>query len=221
MKNNQEQLEAINVNSIVDFTLVDPRATIVDIEKICDIAYKNQYYSVCVAPCNVAIAKGYILKHFEGSIKVCAVVGFPLGFNTMNLKVQEAKQMILEGADEIDVVINIGKAKCLDYEYVKDELIMIRKVAKKRVVKAIIETCYFDTNEIIKLCKICANAGVDFIETSTGFGTSGANEEIINIMLKETKGRCNIKASGGIRTRQEAVSYANAGVRRIGTSSVI
>lgn len=221
MKNNQDSLEVINVNSIVDLTLLDPRATIVDIEKICNIAYKNQYYSVCIAPCNVAIAKGYIAKHFELDLKVCSVIGFPMGFNTMNSKIQEAKQALADGADEIDVVINIGKAKSLDYDYVKEELSIIKRIARKHIVKAIIETCYFDTNEIIKLCKICANVGVDFIQTSTGFGTSGANEEVIGIILKEIKGRCQLKASGGIRTRQESVHYANLGVRRIGTSSVI
>lgn len=221
MKEKQASLEVINVNSIVDFTLVDPRATIVDIEKICDIAYKNQYYSICVAPCNVAIAKGYILKNLQGLVKVSAVVGFPLGFSTMNNKVHEVRQAFVDGADEIDVVINIGKAKSLDYDYVKEELSLIKKVSRKHIVKAIIETCYFDTNEIIKLCKICASAGIDYIETSTGFGTSGADEEIINVILKEIKGKCFVKASGGIRYRQDAVSYANMGVRRIGTSSVI
>lgn len=221
MKKVEEKLNAIEINSMVDFTLLDPRATDVDIEKLCDIAYKNQYYSVCVNPCNVEMASGYIAKHFDSSVKVCAVIGFPLGANTTETKLHEAKQCLTMGADEIDVVINIGKAKSMDYEYVKAELAQIKKLAKKHVVKAILETCYFDENEIIKLCRTCVKAGVDFVKTSTGFGTGGANPDVVKIMVNETKGKCLVKASGGIRTRETAVDYANMGVSRIGTSSVI
>ncbi len=221
MKNVDTKLNVIEINKMVDFTLLDPRATDVDIEKLCDIAYKNQYYSVCVNPCNVQIASGYIAKHFAGSLKVVSVVGFPLGASTTNIKIQEAKQCIVDGADEIDVVINIGRAKSLDYDYVKSELAQIKKNARNKIVKAILETCYFDDNEIIKLCKICVKAGVDFVKTSTGFGTGGANEDVVKIMVNETMGKCGVKASGGIRTREQAVAFANLGVTRIGTSSVI
>lgn len=221
MKTKEIPLQAINVNSIIDLTLLDPRATVVDIEKLCDIAYKNQYYAVCVNPCNVLFARGYILKNFEGALKIVCVVGFPLGANESTIKIQEAKQALAEGADEIDVVINIGRAKSLDYDYVKQELKILKKIAKKRIVKAILDTCYFDENEIIKLCKLCVSAGVDFIQTSTGFGTSGANEDVLNIILNETKGKCLVKASGGINSRELAVHYANIGCGRIGTSAVI
>lgn len=221
MNSSHSAFEPINLNSIIDLTLLDPRATIVDIEKLCDIAYKNQYYSICINPCNVSFAKGYILKNFDGLLKIVSVVGFPLGANSMAVKVQEAKQSILEGADEIDVVINIGRAKCMDYDYVKEELRLIKKIAKKHIVKAIIDTCYFDENEIIKLSKVCVSSGIDFIMTSTGFGTSGANEDTINILLNETKGKCLIKASGGISSRAQAVHYVNMGVKRIGTSSIL
>lgn len=216
-----EELEAINVNSIVDLSLLDPRATLSDIEKICNIAYKNQYYSVCVAPCNVALAKGYILKNFGDAVKVCTVVGFPLGYNTVSTKIQEARQAIQDGADEIEVVINIGRAKNLDFEYVRDELYSIKRIAKKHNVKAIIETCYFDANEIIKLCKTCLSARVDYIQTSTGYGTAGASYETLTIILNETKGKIRVKASGGVGTRKLAVDYANMGVNRIGTSYII
>jgi len=209
--------------SSVFSALLEPsyRATITDIEKLCDIAYKNQYYSVCINPSNVPFAYGYILKNFDSSIKIVAVVGFPLGANSMSTKIQEVKQAIGEGADEIDVVINIGRAKNLDYEYVKHELKLIKKIAKKHIVKAIIETCYFDENEIIKLCKVCISSGVDFVMTSTGFGTSGANDDIVNILVNETKGKCMVKATGGITTRDQAVHYVNMGVKRIGTSCVL
>lgn len=221
MKIKENLVQAINVNSIVDLTLLDPRATVMDIEKLCDIAYKNQYRAVCVNPCNVQFASGYILKNLEGALKVVSVIGFPLGANESTIKIQEAKQVFGEGADEVDVVINIGRAKSLDYDYIKQELRIIKKIAKKRIVKAILDTCYFDENEVIKLCKICVNAGVDFIQTSTGFGTSGANEDIVKILLNETKGKCQIKVSGGIMTREQAVYYINLGCTRIGTSAVI
>lgn len=209
------------LNEIIDFTLLDPRATYSDIEKLCDIAYKNKYYSVCVNPCNVAYAKGYILKHFEGSLRVVSVVGFPLGASSSEVKIAEAKQVLYDGADEIDVVINIGRAKDQDFDYVKKELTKIRKLAKKQIVKAIIETCYFDENEIIKLCKVCVKSGVDYVKTSTGFGTSGADEKTVSLILKTVSGKCYVKASGGIRTREDAMKFYNLGVSRIGTSSII
>ena len=221
MKKLDSNLEIIKINSLVDFTLLDPRATDVDIEKLCDIAYKNQYYAVCVNPCNVPIASGYIAKHFPDSLKVVSVVGFPLGASSTDIKIHEAKQCLAEGADELDVVINIGRAKSLDYDYIRNELSLIKRIAKKHVVKAIIETCYFDENEIIKLCKQCVKAKVDFIKTSTGFGTDGANIDDLKIIVNETKGKCQVKASGGIRNRQTAVEFVNIGVTRIGTSSVI
>lgn len=211
----------LSLSSLIDFTLLDPRATYSDIEKLCDIAYKNRYYAVCVNPCNVAFAKGYILQNFEDSLKVVSVVGFPLGAETLSTKLQQARSAIEDGADELDVVINIGRAKELDYNYILFELSKIRKLAKKRIVKAIIETCYFDENEIVKLCNVCVKAKVDYVKTSTGFGTDGANLKIVNLMLNAVQGKCKVKASGGIRTREQALQFASLGVKRIGTSSII
>lgn len=219
-KNNTNNINAIDINSIIDFTLLDPRATKQDIEKLCDIAFKNKYYSVCVNSSNVKYAKGYITKNLSSSIKVCSVVGFPLGANNMQTKLYETKSAIDDGADEIDVVINIGKAKERDYAYIKNELSKIKKTAKKHIVKAIIETCYFDDNDIIKLCKICEQSKVDYIKTSTGFGTAGASEYIIELMNK-TLSKCKIKASGGIRSREQAVKLVNLGASRIGTSHIL
>lgn len=210
-----------NLNGMVDFTLLDPRATVMDIEKVCDIAYKNGYFSVCVNPCNVRIAREYIDKHFSGSVKVVTVIGFPLGASLTETKIDEAKRALADGADELDVVINIGRAKSLDYDYVTSELSMVKKLAREHNVKAILETCYFDTNEIISLCKCAVSAGVDYVKTSTGFGTAGADEEIVKIMVAETKGKCKVKASGGIRTRDRAENFVAIGVSRIGTSSII
>lgn len=213
--------DALNVNSMVDFTLLDARATYGDIEKLCDIAYKNQYYGVCVNPANVAYARGYISQNFGSSVKLITVIGFPLGANTTTIKVSESVQAIKDGADELDVVINIGKAKSGDFNYIKDELANIKKVAKKKIVKAIIETCYLDENEIIAVCKACVKAKIDFVKTSTGFGTGGATEDNISLIYKEVAGKCKIKASGGIRTREQAIKLINLGANRIGTSHVI
>ena len=132
------QEKIYDLNSKIDFTLLDPRATNCDIEKLCDIAYKNKYYSVCVNPYYVGYAKGYIAKHFFNEVKVVSVVGFPLGANTTNIKCSEIKQAIDDGADEVDVVVNIGRVKSGDFAYIKKELTKIRKAAKNHIFKLII-----------------------------------------------------------------------------------
>lgn len=216
-----ENAQAIDVNARVDFTLLDPRATNADLEKLCDIAYKNGYYSVCVNSANVKYVSAYIKKHFFDNIKIVSVVGFPLGANTTSVKVFEAKEAIDNGVAEIDVVLNIGKAKSGDYAYVKSEIEKIRKVSKRKILKVIIETCYFDENEIIKLAKICLACKVDYIKTSTGFGTDGARKEIVSLLKKVVGAKCKIKASGGVKTREQAIEFINIGCDRIGTSSII
>ena len=211
----------VKIGSMIDFSLLDPRATKVDVEKLCDIAYKNQYHSVCVNPVNIVYAKGYINKVLNGALKVCCVVGFPLGANLTDIKILETKKAIEDGVDEIDVVINIGKAKEGDFSFVKSELLKIRKVAKRKVVKAIIETCYFDENDIIKLCKVCASAKVDYVQTSTGFGIGGADCKIVSLMKRELAGRCKIKAAAGVKTREQGIELVNCGADRIGTSRIL
>ena len=213
--------DLVDVNSMVEFTLLDPRATEADLEKLCDIAYKNSYYGVCVNPCNVAFVKGYIQSKLNSSLKVVSVVGFPLGANSSETKRQEALDVIRNGADEIDVVINIGFAKQGKFGFVKNEIKKIKSAAKKHIVKVIIETCYFNLNEILKLSKICVQCKVDYIKTSTGFGTGGAKVEDVSAIYEHTKGLCKIKASGGIHTRQMAIDLVNAGASRIGTSHII
>lgn len=220
-KANDNESRAYDVGSMIDFTLLDARATKADIEKLCDIAYKNQYYAVCVNPCNVEYAKGYILKNFEGTVKVVTVIGFPLGANSPEVKCYEVANAIKDGADELDVVINIGKAKEGDYAYVQNELQKIVKAAKHHVVKAILEICYLDQNEIIRLCKACVKAKVDYVKTSTGFGTGGATLDTVSLIVGEVRGKCKVKAAGGIRSREEAIKFINLGATRIGTSRII
>lgn len=213
--------QVYDLNSKIDFTLLDPRATFSDVEKLCDIAYKNQYYSVCLNPSNIAYAKGYILKNFSDKLKIVSVVGFPLGASSINIKCAEIKEVLDFGADEIDFVINIGKVKECDFNYIKKEITKIRKAAKGVILKCIFETCYLTENEIIKLCKLCIKCGVDYVKTSTGFGTSGANFEIVKLMVNEVSGKCKVKAAGGIRTREDAIKYLNIGASRIGVSRVL
>lgn len=220
-KRTVENSQVININKFIDFTLLDPRATSGDLEKLCDIAYKNEYYAVCVNPANVKYVSGYISKHFPKGLKVVSVIGFPLGANSVQIKLSEAKEVIDSGADEIDVVINIGKAKSGDFAYVKSEIEKIRKLAKRRILKVILETCYFDENDIIKLVKICAACKVDYIKTSTGFGTDGARKEIVSLIKKVVGNKCKIKASGGIKSREQAIDFINLGADRIGTSTII
>lgn len=210
-----------DLNSKIDFTLLDARATEGDIERLCDIAYKNKYYSVCVNPSNVAYAKGYISKKLLDSLKVVSVVGFPLGANSVDVKCFETKMAISDGADEIDFVINLGKVKSGDFDYVKREFSGMRKASKGHVLKCIIETCYLDENEIIKVCKLCVKYKIDYIKTSTGFGTVGAEEKSLSVILREVFGVCKVKASGGIRSREQAINFINMGVDRIGTSRVL
>ena len=139
----------------------------------------------------------------------------------MATKVFETKQAICDGADEIDVVLNIGRAKDGDFEYVKNELKEVKQMAGEHVVKVILETCYFEMADVEKLVKTCVEAGVDFVKTSTGFGTAGANNEVVNLMYKTANGKCKVKASGGIKTREQAIELIKNGASRIGTSSEI
>lgn len=213
--------EIVKLEDKIDFTLLDARATEADLEKLCDIAYKHSYYSVCVNSCNVSFVKGYISKNLNGSIKVTSVIGFPLGAISTNIKLCEIREVINNGADEIDFVVNIGKVKQGKFDYIKNEFKKIRSLAKKKVVKAIIETCYLDKNEIVKLSKICMQTKIDFVKTSTGFGTSGAKLEDVKLIYDTVKGYCKIKASGGIRTREQAIEFINVGVSRIGSSHIL
>ncbi len=215
------QDKLFNLNRFIDFTLLDPRATVFDLEKLCNIAYKNKYYSVCVNPTAVSFVKGYILKNLSNDVKVCSVVGFPLGASVIDVKCAEAKQALLDGADEIDFVINIAKIKENDFSYLKNELSRMRKVVKNNVLKCIIETAYLTENEIVKICKLCVKCKIDFVKTSTGFATSGAKIDNVKIMINAVDGKCLIKASGGIRTRESAIEFLNLGVGRIGTSRVL
>lgn len=208
-------------SSKINFSLLDPRATFSDLEKVCDISYKYRYGSVCVNPCNVSYVKGYIAESLNNDIQVCSVVGFPLGANSTNSKLFELKEIMQCGASGLEVVLNIGKVKSGDFEYVKNEIIKLKKCTKKITLKIIIEACYLNENEIVKVCNICAKCKVDIVKTSTGFGSGGVTEQMIVIMQKALYGKCAIEVSGAIKTRNDALKFLNLGADKIATSYVV
>jgi len=203
---------------MIDSTNLRPDATTEDIKKLCRDAKKYNFASVCVNPCFVSLAADLLISV---EVKVCCAIGFPLGAATPESKVFEAKDAVRNGADEIDMVINIGALKDKKYEIVKKEIKDIVDVVGKVVVKVIIETCYLTDEEKIKACLIAKEAGAHFVKTSTGFGPKGATAEDVALMRKTVGPNMGIKASGGIRTIDDAVKMINAGANRIGTSRAV
>ena len=221
MKKNNNITDASTLSEMVEFTLLDPRAITKDIHTLINVAIKNNYNSVCVNPCNVKLAREYIDKTLGVDFSVVSVIGFPLGANTINSKVFEIKQARKDGADEVDVVLNIAKIKEGDYNYLKAEITKVLKSAKDLIVKAIIETCYLTRDEMKQICKLCEKLKVDFIKTSTGYGTGGATVDDVIFIKECVKGKIGIKASGGIKTKEQAEELVRAGATRIGSSRTI
>ncbi len=200
----------------IDHTLLKPDATIKDIKKLCKEALEYEFFSVCVNPSYVKISRKYLKN---SPVKVCSVIGFPLGNNTTKVKVYEAKQAIKDGAQEIDIVINIAKLKDKKYAYIEKELSSIVKASRgKALVKVIIETCLLTNEEIKKACEIIYASGVDYVKTSTGFSKSGATIEDVELIKEICKDKILIKASGGINNFDFMKSLIAAGASRIGTS---
>lgn len=206
----------MEINKYIDHTNLKPTSTMRDIEKLCDEAIKYHFASVCVHPYYVSLAAN-LLK--DTDVDVCTVVGFPLGANTTSTKAYEAIEAINNGADEIDMVINIGALKDKDYDYIKEEIEEIRDSIDGKILKVIIETCYLTEEEIIKMTQICNETFVNYIKTSTGYGTRGATLEDVSIINKHKNEILELKASGGIKTFDEANQFIESGVTRIGTSS--
>lgn len=201
----------------VDHTLLKQTATMKDIEKICDDAIANNTASVCIPPVYVKQAKEYV----KGKMKICTVIGFPNGYNTTSTKVFETAQAVKDGADEIDMVINIGKVKENNYEYISNEINKIKEACNGKLLKVIIETCLLTENEKIKLCEVVSNSKADYIKTSTGFSTAGATLEDIMLFKNHIKNGKKIKAAGGIKDFQDAQKFIEAGADRLGTSRLI
>lgn len=200
-----------------DHTLLSPTATWEDIKKICDEGMKYQTASVCIPPCFVGKAKDYV----GNNLKICTVIGFPNGNVPTDVKVFEAIFYIESGADEVDMVINLGELKAGNYDYVKDEIRKIKKVSGDHVVKVIIETCLLTEEEKKKMCEIVSEAGADYIKTSTGFSTAGATFEDIELFRENVGPSVKIKAAGGISSLEDAERFLSLGADRLGTSKVV
>lgn len=202
-------------NKYIDHTLLKAEATSKDIEKLCKEARKYKFMSVCVNPSFIPLCKE-LLK--GGEVKICTVVGFPLGMMSAASKAFETKQALLEGADEIDMVINIGRLKEGNLDYVKQEIASLKAICKEHVLKVIIETCLLTDEEKVTACKLAKEAGADFVKTSTGFSKWGAKKEDIELMRKAVGPEMGVKASGGISNFEEMKQMIDAGATRIGTS---
>ena len=203
--------------SMVDHTLLLQTATWEEIKAICDDGIKYETASVCIPTCYVKQAKDYM----GDKCKVCTVIGFPNGNYTTAVKVFETKDALANGADEIDMVINVGMLKAGEYDYVLNEIKAIKEACAGRILKVIIETCLLTEEEKIKMCGVVTESGADFIKTSTGFSTAGATYEDVALMAKYVGKDVQIKAAGGISTTDDAVKFIELGATRLGTSRLI
>ncbi|RMA96081.1 deoxyribose-phosphate aldolase [Hydrogenothermus marinus] len=209
---------SLNIAKYIDHTNLKPFASKDDIKKLCNEAIKYNFYGVCVNPYYVPFVKEYLK---ESDIKIITVIGFPLGANKLKTKLIEAKNAQNDGADELDIVWNLSAFKSKEYNYVLDELKTVIDYTKELIHKVIVETAYLTKEEKIKAVEIVIESGADFIKTSTGFAKEGAKIEDIKLFKKLAKDKIKIKASGGIRTYQDAIAFIKAGADRIGTSSSV
>ena len=203
--------------SKVDHTLLKPEATWPQVQKICDEALENHCASICINTCYVKQAAEYL----AGRLPVCCVVGFPLGAMDTASKAFEAKTAIENGASEVDMVINIGRLKNGEYDAVREDIAAVKRAVGDKVLKVIIETCLLTDEEKEKMCDIVPEAGADFIKTSTGFSTGGATFADIELFARCVKGRCKIKAAGGISTVEDMERFLDLGADRLGTSRAV
>ena len=201
----------------LDHTLLKQTAVWDQIQEICDDGMKYKTASVCIPPCYVKQAKEYVGE----KLSICTVIGFPNGNMTTAVKVFETEDAIKNGADEIDMVINIGALKSGQYDYVLNEIKKIRSVCNGKILKVIIETCLLTDEEKIKMCQIVTEAGADFIKTSTGFSTNGATFEDVKLMKEHVGNNVKIKAAGGISSVEDAETFIQLGAERLGTSRLI
>ena len=208
----------MGLNKYIDHTILKSTASSTDVQKLCEEAIEHEFYSVCVNGCYVADAK-HLLQGTD--VKVAAVVGFPLGAMTTASKVFEAKEAIENGASEIDMVINVAKLKDGEFDYVENEIRLIKEAIGDNVLKVIIETCYLTDEEKVKACELSLVAKADFVKTSTGFGTGGATYEDVKLMKSVVGDNAKVKASGGVRDKKTAQKYVDLGAERLGTSSGI
>ena len=208
-----------NIAKMIDHTVLKAFSTREDVIKVCKEAKEYGFFSVCINPTHIELAK----KELEGStVKVCTVIGFPLGANTSEVKAFETKDAIAKGAHEVDMAINIGALKDKEYDLVYNDIKAVVDAANKEaLVKVIIETCYLTDEEKKIACELSVKAGADYVKTSTGFGTGGSTPEDIKLMRDVVGPNIGVKASGGVRTTEDAIKVIDAGASRIGASASI
>lgn len=208
----------MKLNKYIDHTLLKQNATLPQIEELCKQALEYDFASVCVNPYYVSTCA----KLLKGSdVKVCTVIGFPLGSNTSKIKALETQDAINNGAQEIDMVLNVSALKNKDYDVVYEDIKAVVEAANGTLVKVILETCLLTKDEIVKACELSMKANAQFVKTSTGFSTGGATVEDVTLMAKTVSPLLKVKASGGVRSYQDAMDMIEAGASRIGTSNGI
>lgn len=206
----------MNYNKMIDHTVLKADTPLETVKRICDEAMEYGFASVCINPCHVAYCADYLK---DSDVNVCTVIGFPLGANTSAVKAFETKDAIANGADEIDMVMNIGALKDKNYDLVRNDVKAVVEAANGTLVKVILETCLLTEDEIKKACELCVEAKADYVKTSTGFSTRGATIEDVRIMKEAVHGKAKVKAAGGVRTPEDMVKIVAAGADRIGTSA--
>ncbi|HPN84917.1 MAG TPA: deoxyribose-phosphate aldolase [Victivallales bacterium] len=206
------------IASLIDHTLLRQNTTRKQIRQLCEDAVKYGFATVCVNPFWVSYCAENLA---ESRVKICSVVGFPLGATPSEVKAFEAELCIRNGAHEIDMVMNIGSAKDSDWKYVESDISTIAKIARdnKAILKVIFENCLLEKDEILKACEVAVSAGAHFVKTSTGFSSGGATLEDVKLMYEAVKGKCLVKAAGGIRNASDAENMIKNGASRLGTSS--
>lgn len=206
----------MNYNKMIDHTVLKADTPLETVKRICDEAMEYGFASVCINPCHVAYCADYLK---DSDVNVCTVIGFPLGANTSAVKAFETKDAIANGADEIDMVMNIGALKDKNYDLVRDDIKAVVEAANGTLVKVILETCLLTEDEIKKACELCVEGKADYVKTSTGFSTRGSTIEDVRIMKEAVHGKAKVKAAGGVRTPEDMVKIVAAGADRIGTSA--
>ena len=217
-KPNQVNLDVKDLAAMIDHTLLKPEATISEIKQLCEEAIQNNFTSVCVNPSFVSTCFNIIKS---SNVKVCTVIGFPLGATTTQSKFLEAEEAIKNGAEELDMVLNIGRLKVKDYDFVYNDLKSIADLSKKHLCtsKVILETCLLSDEEKVAACILAKEAGLNFVKTSTGFSKSGATTHDVSLMKFVVGDKLKVKASGGIRSYEDAIAMINAGATRLGASA--
>lgn len=209
----------MNLNRYIEHTILKAKATFSDIDKIIDEALENNFLGICIAPCYIKYAKG---KLQNKNIKLVTVISFPLGASEGDVKAFEAKNAIDNGADEVDMVINIGFARSNRWDLVEEDIKKVREATSNNVLKVILETDYLNDDEIKKACEICVKQKVDYVKTSTGFAKNGVGATVEKIKMLSSLVKpygLKVKASGGIKTKEDALSLIEAGADTLGTSS--